>query len=226
MSRPKAWIAWSSGKDSAWALHLVWQAGEVEVAGLLTTITEPYSRVSMHGVRVELLEAQARSLGLPLHQIMIPDPCPNEVYESALRDMLENAKAGGVTCIVHGDINLVDVRKYREEKLAGIGMSALFPLWGCDTGELAREMIAAGLRAYITCLDARKVPRELAGREFDQELLAALPEHVDPLGESGEFHTFATEGPMFSRPIKVRVGETVEREGFVFTDLMPAESGG
>lgn len=223
MDRPKALLAWSSGKDSAWALHVVRQTGEVEIAGLLTTITGPYNRVSMHGVRVELLEAQARSLGLPLQRILIPVPCPNEAYESAMRETLEAAKSGGVTCVVHGDINLVSVRKYREEKLAGVGMNALFPLWGCDTGELAREMIGAGLRACITCLDPRKVPREMAGREFDRELLAALPEHVDPLGENGEFHTFAFAGPMFTSPIAVQPGETVEREGFVFTDLVPGE---
>ncbi len=220
MSRPKALLAWSSGKDSAWALEVLRDSGEVEVAGLLTTITGPFDRVSMHGVRSELLEAQAERLGLPLRRILIPHPCSNDAYETALRDVLLSAKSGGVSCVVHGDIFLGSVRAYREEKLASIGMSALFPLWGRDTGELAGEMIEGGLQAYVTCIDPRKVPRELAGRLFDKELLAALPEHVDPLGERGEFHTFAFDGPMFPAPIRVRPGQTVEREGFLFTDLV------
>jgi uncharacterized protein (TIGR00290 family) len=215
----KALMAWSSGKDSAWALHLVREAGEVEVAGLLTTVTAPYERVSMHGVRTELLELQALRLALPLHKILIPAPCPNEAYESAMRAILEEAASGGVTAVIHGDIFLRSVRDYREKRLAEIGMKALFPLWGMDTARLAREMLEGGLEAYVTCLDPRKMPRELAGRRFDLEFLAALPERCDPLGERGEFHTFCSNAPGFLSPVPVITGETIEREGFLFTDL-------
>jgi len=220
MAKPKVIIAWSSGKDSAWALHVIRQEGRFEVAGLLTTITEPYDRVSMHGVRTELLEAQARSLGLPLHKIMIPSPCSNDAYERAMGVTLSRLKVEGVNRVVHGDLFLQSVRDYREKKLSEVGMEALFPLWGRDTGELAREMIAGGLKARVSCLDPRKTPRALAGHLFDEEFLSKLPERTDPLGERGEFHTFCFGGPMFSEPIPISVGETVEREGFVFTDIV------
>ncbi len=222
MAKLKALLAWSSGKDSAWALHLLQQAGEVEVTGLLTTITGPFDRISMHGVRVELLEAQAASLGLPLHMIRIPHPCSNEAYEAALRSTLEEAQGAGVSAVAHGDIFLQSVRDYREKRLAEIGMEALFPLWGRETRELAGEMVRGGLMAYVTCLDPRHMPREFAGRVFDAEFLADLPQRVDPLGERGEFHTFCFDAPVFFSPIAVERGETVEREGFVFTDLLPA----
>jgi uncharacterized protein (TIGR00290 family) len=221
MAKPKVLLAWSSGKDSAWALHELRRAGDVEVEGLLTTITGPFGRISMHGVREELLEAQAESLGLPLQKIVIPHPCPNEAYESALRCVLEEARDAGVTAVVHGDIFLQSVRDYREKRLGEIGMEALFPLWGRDTRDLAVEMVEAGLKAYITCLDPRYLPRELAGRLFDAEFIAGLPERVDPLGERGEFHTFCFDGPVFSMAVDVELGETVERDGFVFTDLLP-----
>lgn len=222
MAKLKALLAWSSGKDSAWALHVLRQAGEIEVTGLLTTITGPFGRISMHGVREELLEAQAESLYLPLHKITIPHPCPNEAYESALRVALGEAKDAGVTAVVHGDIFLQSVRDYREKRLAEIGMKGLFPLWGRDTRELAGEMVGAGLKAYVTCLDPHHMPREMAGRIFDAELIAQLPERVDPLGERGEFHTFCFDGPVFDTAVRVTTGETVEREGFIFTDLLPA----
>jgi uncharacterized protein (TIGR00290 family) len=222
MAKLKTLLAWSSGKDSAWSLHVLRQAGEVEVTGLLTTITGPFGRVSMHGVRAELLEAQAASAGLPLRKIVIPHPCSNEAYESALRCALEEAKGAGVTAVVHGDIFLQSVRDYREKRLGEIGMEALFPLWGRDTRELAGEMVEGGLRAYVTCLDPRHLPRGMAGRVFDAEFLADLPERVDPLGERGEFHTFCFDAPVFSSPIPVVPGETVERDGFVFTDVLPA----
>jgi len=223
MTKIKALLAWSSGKDAAWALHATRQSTEVEVIGLLTTITGPFKRISMHGVRTELLEAQALSTGLPLHKIIIPHPCPNEAYESALRETLEKARKEGVTHVIHGDIFLQSVRDYREKRLAETGMSALFPLWNKDTGKLADEMVNAGLKAYITCIDPRKVPREMAGRSFDSDFLSELPERVDPLGERGEFHTFCFDGPMLSSPIPVTPGETVEREGFLFTDLLLQE---
>ena len=218
-TKPKAWIAWSSGKDSAWALHLARRAGEVEVVGMLATVTESYARVSMHGVREELLEAQAEAVGLPLNKVFIPAPCSNEVYEQAMRAALEKAKTQNVSRVIFGDLFLEDLRMYREKRLAEIGMTPLFPLWKMDTAALAREMINSGLRAYLACLDPRLLPGELAGHAFDLELLSQLPAGVDPCGENGEFHTLAWAGPMFKNPIPVRRGETVTREGFVFTDF-------
>jgi len=222
LARAKALVAWSSGKDAAWALHLVRQEARVEPVGLLVTITELYQRSSMHGVRRELVEAQARAIGLPLVPVLIPAPCSNEAYESAMAGAMARARAEGVSHVVFGDIFLADVRAYREEKLAPCGIRPLFPLWGRDTRSLLEEMLAGGLRARVTCLDPRVAPREMAGRELDEAFLASLPEGVDPCGERGEFHTFAFDGPVFDWPIEVEVGETVEREGFVFTDLVPA----
>ena len=219
MSKPRAWLCWSSGKDSAWALHVARRQGDVDVVGLLTTLTEPYDRVSMHGVRRDLLEAQASAAGLPLVLVPIPAPCPNEVYERAMGQAIEQAKAQGVTRMIFGDLFLEDVRAYRQRQLSATGVEPLFPLWGCDTADLARRMIDSGLVARVTCLDPTKIPRELAGAVFDRELLARLPAEADPCAENGEFHTCATAGPMFDRPIPVRPGETVERDGFVFADL-------
>jgi uncharacterized protein (TIGR00290 family) len=196
------------------------QQGEVEVVGLLTTVTEPYARVSMHGVREDLLVAQAAETGLPLYRVPIPSPCPNEVYEDAMRKALEVASQQHVTRMIFGDLFLEDVRAYREKMLDGSGIVPLFPLWGRPTRELAEEMIAAGLVAHVTCLDPKKIPRELAGRQFDRGFLARLAPNVDPCAERGEFHTCVSAGPMFRRPIAVKVGETVEREGFVFADLL------
>ena len=220
-TRSRAWVAWSSGKDSLWALHLARRRPDLEVVGLLTTITHTFGRVSMHGVRECLVEAQARALDLPLHRVLIPYPCPNEVYEAEMAKAVAEAQEGGVTRMVFGDLFLSDVRAYREEKLAGTGIEAVFPLWGSDTRALAEGMIAAGVRAYLTCLDPRKVCRGLAGHPFDGDFLAKLPREVDTLGENGEFHTFVWDGPGFSQPVQVTVGETVERDGFVFTDLLP-----
>jgi len=221
MTRPRAWVCWSSGKDSAWALHVARAQGEVDVVGLMTTLTEPYQRVSMHGVRMSLVRAQAREAGLPLHEVPIPAPCPNEVYEARMAEAMQRARAEEVTHIVFGDLFLQEVRAYREANLARVGMTPVFPLWGRTTWLLAREMLAGGLRAHLVCIDPRQMPRGFAGGAFDWALLATLPASVDPCGEKGEFHTLAWDGPMFSRPIPVRVGETVEREGFVFTDLVP-----
>ncbi len=220
-SPPPAWLSWSSGKDSAFALDAARRAGEVEVVGLLSVVSEAFGRVSMHGVREELLEAQAAAVGLPLVKVRIPYPCPNATYERAMAGALERAAAEGVRTVVFGDLFLEDVRAYREERLAPVGFRGVFPLWGRPTAPLARAMVAAGLRARICCLDPRKLPRRFAGRAFDAELLAELPADVDPCGERGEFHTFVSDGPGFSRPVRARVGETVERDGFVFTDLVP-----
>jgi uncharacterized protein (TIGR00290 family) len=219
---PRALVAWSSGKDAAWALHEVRRAGELEVVGLLTTLTDTFSRVSMHAVREELLDRQALAAGLPCHKVRIPWPCPNEIYEARMSAALATARAQGITHVVFGDLFLSDVRAYREAKLAGTGIAPVFPLWGRDTRRLAREMLDGGLEARLTCVDPRKLDRALAGRAFDAALLAALPEGVDPCGENGEFHSFARAGPMFSAPVPVVPGEVVEREGFVFADLAPA----
>jgi uncharacterized protein (TIGR00290 family) len=224
--RPKAIMSWSSGKDSAFALHEARRSGELEVVGLLTTVTASFGRVSMHGVREALLDRQAESLGLPCWKVPIPSPCPNEVYEAEMARVLAEVAGLGVDRVVFGDLFLEDLRRYRETKLAEIGMSAVFPLWMRDTAALAREMIASGLHATLTCIDPEKLDRSFAGRAFDAELLAALPSRVDPCGENGEFHTFASAGPMFATPIDVEVGEVVERGGFVFADLLEASSVG
>ena len=218
--KPKALIAWSSGKDSAWALHEIRRAGEYEVVGALTTVTETFQRVSMHGVREDILYAQHEAAGLPSLIVPIPYPCPNEVYEARMAAALADAKAAGVTHVIFGDLFLEDVRAYREQKLAGTGITPLFPLWGKPTAALAREMIDGGLETYLICVDPRQLSRDFAGRRFDHALLGDLPAGVDPCGEKGEFHSCVVAGPMFSRRIDVAVGETVERDGFVYTDLI------
>ncbi len=220
--RPKAIVAWSSGKDSAWALREIQRAESAEVVGLLTTVTETFARVSMHAVREELLDRQAAGLGLPCRKVRIPWPCPNEIYEARMAEALADARAAGVSRVVFGDLFLRDIRAYREARLAGTGLEPLFPLWERDTRRLAHEMLDGGLAAVITCVDPRKVDRSLSGRPFDAALLAALPPGVDPCGENGEFHTFAWSGPMFSAPIPIATGEVVERDGFVFADVLPA----
>jgi diphthamide synthase (EF-2-diphthine--ammonia ligase) len=222
MSRARALLAWSSGKDSAWALHVLRQAGALDVVGLLTTVTEPFDRVSMHAVRRELLHAQGAAAGLPVREVRIPWPCPNERYQQEMAAAIAAARADGITRIAFGDLFLEDVRAYREAQLAGTGLAPEFPLWRLPTPALAREMIAGGLEAVLTCVDPRRVDRGLAGRRFDAALLAELPPGADPCGENGEFHTFACAGPMFSAPLRVRTGEVVEREGFVFADVLPA----
>jgi uncharacterized protein (TIGR00290 family) len=214
-------LAWSSGKDSAWSLHILKTHEDVEVVGLLTTINETFDRVAMHAVRRALAEAQAKAVGLPLTTVMIPYPCPNEVYESAMTLALVEARKGGIRGVAFGDLFLEDIRRYRERQMQGTGLSLHFPLWGRPTPVLAREMIAGGLRARLTCVDPRVLPASFAGKEFDAELLEALPPGVDPCGENGEFHTFAFDGPMFGHPVPVHLGEVVSRDGFVFADLLP-----
>lgn len=222
MARPKALIAWSSGKDSAWSLHEVRKAGEYDIVGALTTVTETFSRVSMHGVREEILFAQHEAAGLPSVIVPIPYPCPNDVYEARMASALADAKRNGVTHVIFGDLFLEDVRNYRIEKLAGTGITPVFPLWLRPTDALAREMIAAGIETYLACVDMTQVPKSFAGRRFDEALLAELPASADPCGEKGEFHTCVVGGPMFSRRIEVTVGETIERDGrFAYTDLIP-----
>jgi uncharacterized protein (TIGR00290 family) len=222
----KTIVSWSSGKDSAWMVHLLRQRGDVDIGALLTTINSDAQRVAMHAVRVELLEAQAAALGLPLWKVPIPSPCPNDVYERAMAETVARAVGDGFTHIAFADLFLDDIRRYREDKLAGSGLTPVFPLFDDPgaTPALARAMIAGGLRARITCVDPRQLDRSFAGRDFDAQLLADLPASVDPCGERGEFHSFAYAGPMFAQPIAIETGTTVERDGFVFTDLQPTET--
>jgi len=218
--RPKALIAWWSGKDSAWALHEARRTGDCEIVGALTTVTETFGRVSMHGVREELLMAQLASAGLAPTVVRIPYPCPNEVYEARMAAALADAKAAGVTRVIFGDLFLEDVRRYREEKLASTGIAPVFPLWQRPTDALAREMIDAGVETYLACVDLKQLSKTFAGRRFDHALLEELPVSADPCGEKGEFHSCVVAGPMLTRRIPVAVGEVVEREGFAFADLM------
>ena len=218
--QPKALLSWSSGKDSAWSLHVLRTRQEVEVAGLLTTVNEVHSRVAMHAVRVELLEAQAQAAGLPLRKIPIPSPCTNAEYEAAMLAAIERAKREGIGSVAFGDLFLEDIRRYREERLKETGVAPIFPIWAMPTRELAYEMVKSGLRARVTCVDPKQLPESFAGREFDARFLADLPSDVDPCGERGEFHTFAYDGPMFERPVPVKSGEIVKRDGFVFADLL------
>lgn len=220
----KTLLSWSSGKDSAWALHVLRSHHpELEVVGLLTTINEQFERVAMHAVRVELLRAQAAATGLPLLEIGLPWPCSNEQYEARMTDATAQACASGITVMAFGDLFLEDIRQYRVQKLAGTSIRPVFPLWGQPTAQLARAMLAGGLRARLTCVDPRQLAPSFAGRDFDAALLADLPASVDPCGERGEFHSFAYAGPMFTKPVAIQTGEVVERDGFVFADLMLRE---
>jgi uncharacterized protein (TIGR00290 family) len=218
----RALLSWSSGKDSAWSLHLLRQNPDIAVVGLLTTINESFDRVAMHAVRRTLLERQCEAAGLPLWAIPIPWPCSNQEYESRMSDVCRRAVSDGVQTIAFGDLYLADIRAYREKQLAGTGLEPVFPVWKLPTGALAREMIRSGLRAKITCVDPKILPSTFAGRDFNEDFLADLPAGVDPCGENGEFHTFVYDGPMFRRPVRVEVGEVVERDGFVFADLFEA----
>jgi len=219
--KPRTLLSWSSGKDSAWALHVLRRQNDVEIVGLLTTLNAAHDRVAMHAVRAEVLREQADAAGLPLWPVPLPWPCSNADYEAAMTTALERARAEGVTQVAFGDLFLEDIRRYREERLQGTGIAPIFPIWGIPTDRLARDMIEGGLRARLTCVDPRKIARELAGRDFDAALLDALPPEVDPCGENGEFHSFAYDGPMFRHPVAIRSGEIVERDSFVFADLLP-----
>jgi uncharacterized protein (TIGR00290 family) len=222
--KPKVLVSWSSGKDSAWTLHVLRQQAEVEIAGLLTTVNQHFQRVAMHGTRRELLEAQANAAALPLWQVPLPWPCSNEEYERALGKACRQAVQQGISAVAFGDLFLEDVRRYREDRLQGSGLSPLFPIWGCDTKDLIEEMLDAGLRARIVCVDPSKIDGSFAGQDISRKLLARLPAGADPCGENGEFHTFVYDGPMFHHPIAVESGETVIREGFVYADVAPLGS--
>ena len=218
----KVLLSWSSGKDSAWSLHLLSRTPGIQIVGLLTTFNQAFDRVAMHAVRRVLVEAQADAAGLPLHAIPLPWPCSNDQYECILADVCRSAVDAGIEAIAFGDLFLQDIRDYREKQLSGTGLEPLFPLWQIPTGELAQEMIHSGLRARLTCVDPRVLPREFTGREFDQALLDELPPKVDPCGENGEFHSFVYDGPMFKNSIAIRDGEVIERDGFIFADFLPA----
>lgn len=220
----KILMSWSSGKDSAFTLHTLNRAHPGAVGALLTTLNEAYGRVAMHGVRSSVLEAQADAAGLPLWQFPLPDQCTNEVYDSRMRDACARAVAEGFTHVAFGDLYLEDIRRYREERLAGSGLTPLFPLWGIPTRELAGQMLDAGLKATISVVDTRVLPAEFAGRAFDEALLADLPAGVDPCAENGEFHTCVHDGPMFRHPLVVTVGERVDRLPFVFRDIALTET--
>jgi len=224
--KPKALLSWSSGKDSAWTLHVLRQQAEVEVVGLVTTFNEAADRVAMHAVRRELVEEQASAAGLPMWPVMLPWPCSNAEYEARMSALLQRAKESGVTCFAFGDLFLEDIRAYRVRQLADTGIEPLFPIWGtsADTPALAHAMIAGGLCAMLTCVDPKQLDGGFVGREYNSSLLAELPSGVDPCGERGEFHTFCYAGPMFDRPIPVTIGERVDRDGFCFCDVTHANS--
>lgn len=217
----KVALSWSSGKDSAWTLHLLRQQPDIQITALITTFNTEADRVAMHAVRRALVEDQAKRIGIPLWAVELPWPCSNSEYEDRMRSVCQRATAEGIAAVAFGDLFLQDVRDYRIRQLQGSGLEPLFPVWQIPTGQLSRDMIAAGVRAKITCVDPSKVAKSFAGREYDASLLHALPAGVDPCGENGEFHTFVYDAPVFSHPIEVRNGEVVARDGFVFADLLP-----
>src|ERR1035437_2072235 len=212
-------VSWSSGKDSAWALHLLQQSEEYQIVGLLTTLNSAFDRVAMHSTRREILEAQAAAADLPLQVIPLPWPCSNHEYEAAMQRTFDAAIASGVEVIAFGDLFLEDIRRYREDRLRGSGLTPLFPIWGLDPRGLLREMIVSGVKARIVCVDPKKMPEEFAGRDLDEGLLRALPAGSDPCGENGELHSCVYDGPMIREAIPTESGEVVEREGFVFADV-------
>jgi uncharacterized protein (TIGR00290 family) len=221
--RTRVLLSWSSGKDSAWSLYQLQQDPKIEVVGLLTTFNQAFDRSAIHGVRLELVRAQAEAAGLPLLEIPLPWPCSNEAYERAMVEALDRAKRElSPDAVAFGDLFLEDIRQYREERMADTGLELLFPIWGIPTDELAVRMIEAGLQAHVTCLDPSKMPEVLSGASFDKDFIKKLPSVVDPCGENGEFHTFAWNGPMFQKPVTVIQGETVTRDGFVYTDFIGA----
>lgn len=219
--RKRTLLSWSSGKDSAWSLHVLRANPEVDIAGLFTTVNEEYGRVSMHGTSMPMLARQAEAAGLPLHTIPLPNPCPMEQYSAAMRSFVEACIGDGIEYMAFGDLFLTEIREYREKQLDGTGIAPLFPLWGVPTNQLAEEMLSGGLHAYVSSVDLKKLPARFAGREWSRELLAELPDGCDPCGENGEIHTVVTGGPMFCEPIQARVGKIVERDGFACADIVP-----
>lgn len=222
--KKKCLLSWSSGKDCAYALHLLRRSAELEVVGLLTSVNETFDRVAMHAVRRTLLEEQADACGLPLHVIELPWPCSNDIYESRMRSAVTDAEGAGVQAIAFGDLFLEDIRRYRERQLAETKLVPVFPLWGRETRQLAAEMVEAGVKARITSVDPKQLDPSFVGRRWDAALLEELPEQIDPCGENGEFHTFVHDGPMFRHPIPIEVAKVVERDGFFFADILPGRS--
>jgi uncharacterized protein (TIGR00290 family) len=216
----KTLLSWSSGKDGAWALHVLEQEPLADVVGLFCTVNKGFNRVAMHAVRVELLQQQAKSVGLPLHIIQIPYPCTNDEYDDAMNSYIDEAKKESVECFAFGDLFLEDVRRYREERLKGTGITPISPIWGMPTNKLSRKMVTSGLKAVITCIDPKRLRREFAGTEYNESFLDDIPVGVDPCGENGEFHSFTFNGPMFQTGLEISVGEIVDRDGFVFADLL------
>jgi len=219
--KKKTWLSWSSGKDSAWALQVLRHRPDIEVLGLFCTFNQEFNRAAMHAVRTELIREQAESVGLPMQLIPLPNPCDNSQYEGLMKEFVRQAECQGIEYFAFGDIFLEDVRRYRESKFTHTAITPLFPLWGMPTKALSREMVNSGLRAIITCVDPRHLPSTYAGREYDFSFLKQIPEGIDPCGEHGEFHSFAFDGPMFQKKISICAGETVSRDGFLFTDLLP-----
>lgn len=217
----KVLLSWSSGKDSAWTLYQMQNRPDLEVVGLFSTVNTKYERVAMHAVRLELIEFQANAADLPIEIIGLPDPCSNQSYEKIMTGFVEKIKKKKIDAIAFGDLFLEDIRDYRIRNLVNTGIEALFPIWGIPTNELAISMLDNGLSACITCIDPSKLDTSFAGRVYDYSFVESLPANVDPCGEYGEFHSFAFSGPMFKKTINVRSGETVERDGFIFTDLLP-----
>ena len=217
----KTLLSWSSGKDSAWALHLLRQDPAIDLVGLFTSMNQKYGRVSMHATRLEMLQCQAGSVGLPLQTISLPDPCTNEQYAAVMRNFVAEALANGVQCMAFGDLYLEDVRKYRESQLQGSGIEPLFPLWGMPVAQVVEQMLAVGLETYICCVDLKKLPAHFAGRKWSRDLIAEFPPGCDPCGENGEIHTVVVNGPMFREPIPVSVAATIERDGFAYADIIP-----
>jgi uncharacterized protein (TIGR00290 family) len=219
--KKKTLLSWSSGKDSAWALHVLRQQQELEVVGLFCTFNKRFERGAMHAVRNELICQQADSVGLPLQLIPIPDPCSDSEYKTIMANFIEQVKSQEIHSIAFGDLFLEEIRSYRENSLAGTGINPVFPLWGLPTRELSKEMVSSGLRAKITCIDSKYLPVEFAGHEYDNSFLEQIPDTIDPCGEKGEFHSFTYDGPMFKHKLNIRVGEIISRAGFIYTDLLP-----
>lgn len=219
--KKKTLLSWSSGKDSAWALHLLRQDPGIELLGLFTVLNQKYNRASMHATRLEMLHLQAEAVGLPIQTISIPDPCTNEQCDSIMRKFVNGSAGKGIECMAFGDLFLEDVRKYRQSQLKGTGIDPLFPLWGIPTGDLAEQMLSAGLEAYVSSVDLKKLPGRFAGQKWSRGLIAEFPEDCDPCGENGEIHTVVVDGPMFRKAVPVRVGDIVKWNGFAYADIIP-----
>lgn len=217
----KTLISWSSGKDSAWTLHVLRKDSSIDVVGLFCTVNKAFDRIAVHGVRIDLLKQQAQSTNLPLHIVYIPYPCNNEEYLNVMKSFITEAKKEGVECFAFGDLFLQNVRRYREKLLKGTGIAPLFPIWGISTKILSKQIVSSGLRAMITCINTKQIAAEFSGREYNQSFLDDIPENIDPCGENGEFHSFAFDGPMFQNPIEIILGEAIYRDGCCFTDLLP-----